>query len=83
MTDKKSFESLTYELENPTPDRMFALAQAFAQGMTVEEAHNHTGMDLFFLSKIQDVVTTYQSLEETKGFTSTKAKALLHKAKRQ
>jgi carbamoyl-phosphate synthase large subunit len=51
-TDAFEFEDLRAELEMPTPRRMFALARAFREGMSVEEAQGLTGIDRYFLEEI-------------------------------
>lgn len=59
-----SFADINKELEQPTPRRMFALAQAFAAGMTVDEAHTRTKIDRFFLHEIREMVLLGSSLQK-------------------
>ncbi|CAL1141702.1 unnamed protein product [Cladocopium goreaui] len=40
------------ELAHPTPVRMWAIAKAFEHGMNVEEVHELTSIDRWFLSKL-------------------------------
>ncbi len=56
---KKPLESL---LENPTPTRMFAIAQAFKQNMTVEKVYKLTGIDPWFLYRIKNIVTLEKNI---------------------
>lgn len=45
-----------YEIENPTDRRIFALYQFFAKGGTVEEAHQLSQINTWFLHHIQQIV---------------------------
>jgi hypothetical protein len=53
------------ELMNPTDKRMFAIANAFAKGYTVDQIHQASSIDRWFLSKLKglsdaaDVFRTY------------------------
>lgn len=46
-----------HEVEVPTDRRLFALARCFQDGLTVEQAHELSKIDPWFLSHIHDVVT--------------------------
>ncbi len=50
----KNIESL---LEAPTPKRMFAIAESLRQNITIEKIHKLTGIDPWFLYRIQNIVT--------------------------
>jgi len=50
------FEDLKKELAEPTERRIFAVAEAFKQGMTSDEIHDITYIDRWFLDKIAGVV---------------------------
>lgn len=60
--DAFQFDDLQKELREPTHRRMFALAKAFDQGMTVSHIQELTGMDPFFLHEIERVVKLGKSL---------------------
>jgi carbamoyl-phosphate synthase large subunit len=47
-----SFPDLLRELEEPSSRRIFAVAKALASGMSVDDAHERTGIDPFFLGEI-------------------------------
>ncbi|MCM0607020.1 MAG: carbamoyl-phosphate synthase (glutamine-hydrolyzing) large subunit [Xanthomonadaceae bacterium] len=64
--DAFQFDDLQKELREPTHRRMFALAKAFEQGMTVSHIQELTGMDPFFLHEIERVVKLGQSLKGRK-----------------
>ncbi|MEM9057976.1 MAG: carbamoyl-phosphate synthase large subunit, partial [Pseudomonadota bacterium] len=55
--DAFAFDDLRDELENATPRRIFALARALRDGMTVDEVHAITRIDRWFLHQIAHVVT--------------------------
>jgi carbamoyl-phosphate synthase large subunit len=54
--DAFAFDDLADELQHPTPRRIFAVARAFHDGMTVEKVHALTRIDPFFLSEILRLV---------------------------
>jgi len=56
-------EIIARYLYTPTPKRMFALALALRHGMTVEEISDVTGIDLWFLLRIQHIVKTERLLQ--------------------
>src|SRR5579872_1021796 len=53
---------LTRYLYTPTPRRMFALALAMRNGISVTEIADITGIDPWFLERIQHIVDTEQAL---------------------
>ena len=46
----------------PTQDRIFHIAESLASGFTVEEIHEKTGIDEWFLNRIKDVVTVANNM---------------------
>ncbi|MCH6560208.1 carbamoyl-phosphate synthase large subunit, partial [candidate division KSB1 bacterium] len=50
--DHLKFENFKDELENPTEDRVFAVAQALQSGLSVEAVHKLTHIDKWFLYKM-------------------------------
>lgn len=60
------------ELENrlkvPTDERLFVLAEAFRRGQMVEEIHQLTGIDRWFLQKIRDLVGLEEKVRN-RGFS--------------
>jgi len=48
------FPDLVRELEEPSSRRMFAVTKALAGGMSVDEVHERTGINPFFLGEIDD-----------------------------
>lgn len=55
--DPRHFEGdVRQGLEKPTPSRVFAIARALADGMTVDEIHELTRIDRWFLHGLQSIV---------------------------
>lgn len=52
-------------LMNPQDDRLFYLAEALRRGFTIEELHQMTKIDLFFLDKLLHIIEIEQQLKET------------------
>ncbi|MFH1012775.1 MAG: carbamoyl-phosphate synthase large subunit, partial [Candidatus Peregrinibacteria bacterium] len=50
-----NFDDLPHALENPTPRRIFAIAQAFDKRYSVKKIHQMTGIDPWFLHKVKHV----------------------------
>ncbi len=48
-------EDLEYSLINPTDNRIFAVAEAFNQGYSVDEVHDLTKIDRWFLDKLKNI----------------------------
>jgi carbamoyl-phosphate synthase small subunit len=77
-----TIENVNEELENPTPLRMWAVAKAFALGSTVEEVHNLTRIDRWFLEKLHHIHRVGQTLNSI-DFTELGSQTpLLREAKR-
>ena len=49
-----AFPDVIRELEEPSSRRMFAVVKALASGMSINEVHDRTGIDPFFLGEIGD-----------------------------
>ncbi|HUP45248.1 MAG TPA: carbamoyl-phosphate synthase large subunit [Thermoanaerobaculia bacterium] len=49
-------ERLPELLRTPTPDRIFAIGDAFRAGMTVEQIHHYSSIDPWFLREIAKIV---------------------------
>ncbi len=59
--DRQEIET---ELGEPAPERILYLADAFRIGMSLEEVHNFTRIDPWFLAQIEDVVRDEMALAE-------------------
>ncbi|MFA5815557.1 MAG: carbamoyl-phosphate synthase (glutamine-hydrolyzing) large subunit, partial [Bacteroidales bacterium] len=65
------FDSLDNELRTPTDMRIFVIAQALERGMSVEDIHEMTGIDLWFLIKLRNIVRLKNRLEENNSLETT------------
>ncbi|MGB9894114.1 MAG: carbamoyl-phosphate synthase large subunit, partial [Candidatus Saccharicenans sp.] len=61
-----SFKNLEKELNHPTDERIFGLAEAFQKAWSVEKVHRLTRIDPWFLYKIKNVV---EIAEKIKNFS--------------
>jgi carbamoyl-phosphate synthase large subunit len=57
-------ETIEEELGEPGPDRIWYVGDAFAQGFTLEEVHQLTHIDPWFLVQIKDIVDIELWLDE-------------------
>jgi carbamoyl-phosphate synthase large subunit len=58
-TDRDTIEN---ELGDPGPDRVYYVADAFRCGMTIDEVHELSHIDPWFLAQIEDIVHQEQAL---------------------
>ncbi len=65
------YESIENELRTPTDVRIFVIEQALEKGMTVEEIHSLTGIDLWFLVKLRNIFRLKIMLEQNNSLEST------------
>jgi carbamoyl-phosphate synthase large subunit len=76
-----SGEQVRAQLRTPNPDRIFSVRHAFQLGMTVEDIYELTGIDPWFLDKMQDLLAT-ESLLKSHSLNSL-TQAQLWEIKRQ
>ena len=69
-------------LKAPTDTRVFAISQAFSMGYTVDQIHELTKIDRWFLDKLQSIVRTSDRLAAVKEISDLDRELLL-RAKRQ
>lgn len=69
-----SIEELLFKLRYPTDERIFLLYEAMLRGVTLEEIHNITKIDYYFLNCIKNTtvekpegVTTYRMVDTCAG----------------
>ncbi|KPK32013.1 MAG: carbamoyl phosphate synthase large subunit [Betaproteobacteria bacterium SG8_40] len=60
--DRQEIET---ELGEPAPERILYLADAFRIGMSLEEVHQFTHIDPWFLAQIEDVIRDEMALAQT------------------
>ncbi|NMG22734.1 carbamoyl-phosphate synthase large subunit [Brasilonema bromeliae] len=67
--DKKeklpSGDQIRAQLRTPNPDRIFAVRHALLTGMSVEEIYELTGIDPWFLDKMQELLEVEKFLKRT------------------
>ena len=63
FNDRMVFEDLRTALAEPTEKRIFAVAEAMRTGMSVDEIHQITHIDFWFLDKIANIVAIGRKLE--------------------
>jgi carbamoyl-phosphate synthase large subunit len=76
-----SIEQVRSQLRTPTPDRIFSIRHAMQLKLSLEDIYDLTGVDPWFLDKMQDILTTEVFLK-TQQLTSL-TKAQLWDVKRQ
>ena len=64
---KPSKSEIRSRLISPTPERIFYIAEAFRKGYSTEEIFEISGIDPWFLSEIQELVT-YENVIKKKDF---------------
>jgi carbamoyl-phosphate synthase large subunit len=60
-----SIPQVRANLRTPNPDRIFSIYQGLKLGMTVEEIHQLTAIDIWFLDKMQELLQTEKFLKGT------------------
>jgi carbamoyl-phosphate synthase large subunit len=62
-----AFDDVREQLRNATPLRIFAIAQALRDGIDIEEIHELTGIDPWFLRAIEPIVSMQGRLQGGSG----------------
>ncbi len=65
-----SKQNTEHFLKTPTPKRIFAIAQALKQNISVKDIHKLTGIDPWFLHAIDNIVTAEKTLQADKQFSA-------------
>jgi len=55
-------DKIQRELRHPGPDRLWYVADAFRSGLSIEETHEASKIDHWFLAQIEDLVLSEQAL---------------------
>ncbi|MGI1678937.1 MAG: carbamoyl-phosphate synthase large subunit [Cellvibrionaceae bacterium] len=61
-----AMETIRRDLTTPGANRIWYVADAFRAGMTLEEVHQASSIDLWFLTQIEDLMNTESAIAETK-----------------
>lgn len=81
-----TFEDLEYEMKNPSPKRIFAVARALGEGYSIEKIQEITGIDPWFLGKLKNIVEYKEEIktlrEPTKLTDKENVKEIFTKAKK-
>ena len=62
--DRQKFDDPLDMIKNPTPHRIFAIGQALRAGVTVEEIHQASGIDPWFLRGLSRIVDADMALSD-------------------
>ena len=73
---------LDHSLSAPTDKRIFVIEKAFDRGYTIDQIHDLTKIDRWFLQRLKNIHDTDRELEKYDSLAALPAR-LLHKAKRQ
>lgn len=65
--DDATMEQLMDSIDNPTDERIFAIAELLRRGTPVNTIYNHTMIDKFFLDKILNIVEMERELKANIG----------------
>ncbi|MFQ5560938.1 MAG: carbamoyl-phosphate synthase (glutamine-hydrolyzing) large subunit, partial [Nitrospinota bacterium] len=65
--ETQNFENLRHELINPTDERVFAIPKAIESGLSIDEIHDLTRVDRWFLAKIANIVAIAQRIRPYHG----------------
>ncbi|MDR1259585.1 MAG: carbamoyl-phosphate synthase (glutamine-hydrolyzing) large subunit [Tannerellaceae bacterium] len=69
-------------LNEPTDRRIFVISKAFRAGYTIDQIHDLTKIDKWFLQKLHNIILTAKELEKADAIAGVPA-ALLRRAKEQ
>ncbi|MCW4044723.1 MAG: carbamoyl-phosphate synthase (glutamine-hydrolyzing) large subunit [Candidatus Bathyarchaeota archaeon] len=61
-SESESIEKIKDVLANPTDERLFKIVKALKRGISVEEIYQLSGIDPFFLYKIQNIINMEERL---------------------
>jgi carbamoyl-phosphate synthase large subunit len=79
--DLPTIEQVKAQLRTPNPEQVFTLRHAMLLGLTVEEIHELTSIDPWFLDKLADLLETEKFLMAQGGVTLSREQ--MWKVKRQ
>jgi carbamoyl-phosphate synthase large subunit len=63
LADPNAIRQLRQELRQPGAERLFYLADALRAGMTLEEVHELTGIDPWFLAQIEELIAVEHEIK--------------------
>ncbi len=65
LSDDNARNVIIRELKEPGPDRLWYLGDAFRIGMTVDEVHQYSHVDPWFLVQIEDLIRLEEVISKT------------------
>lgn len=68
-------EQLLYNIKHPTDERIFEVTEVLRRGKTIDEVHEITKIDRWFLSKLQNIINAENELK-AKGLDQVDLKKL-------
>jgi len=77
----ESNEMLRNEIANPTDDRFFKIVTALKNGLSIDEIYRLSGIDPFFLHKLQNIINVEKALRNAR-LDSAEGLSLIREAKR-
>ena len=63
VSDNFKIKNYLEHIENPTTERVFAIAEALRDGVTAEKIHALSGIDPWFLEKMKNIIETERRLQ--------------------
>jgi carbamoyl-phosphate synthase, large subunit len=76
-----TIEQIDEELIHPTDRRIFAIAEAFNKGYSIDQIYEKTKIDCWFLQKLQNIHKTKIQLEKSSSLESLDTELLLQAKK--
>ena len=67
----KNIKAIKPRLITPTPERLWFIGEAFRKGIDINEIQAFTGIDLWFLKEVQEIIY-YEKIIKSKKFLSSK-----------
>ncbi|MFB5660629.1 carbamoyl-phosphate synthase large subunit [Alteribacillus sp. HJP-4] len=78
FTAELTEEEISEKLEKAEDDRLFVVGEALQRGWTVEDIHEHTKIDYFFLNKMSAIIRLTQDTAAQAGNVDVLAEAKIH-----
>mgnify|MGYP001276414283 FL=1 len=67
----KNVKAIKPRLITPTPERLWFIGEAFRKGMDINDIQSFTGIDLWFLKEVQEIIN-YEKIIKSKKFLSSR-----------
>ena len=65
-----NIKAIKPRLITPTPERLWFIGEAFRKGMDINEIQSFTGIDLWFLNEVQEIINFEKIIKSKKFLTS-------------